>query len=146
MNKNIVFISVAAIVLVLGIVLAPVWSPKVQESLGSVNISNEYHATTTQYNTALIKAGQGQLVKTGSGALGSVVILASAPSTLYFYDATTTNVLLRTDQKATSTIWLASFPASAAVGTYTFDSIFVDGLLIEGSSATNVPTTTITWR
>jgi hypothetical protein len=113
---------------------------------GSVGITGEYHATTTAvsatYGTTITGDGQ---IKIGQGTLGSVVITGADTGILNFYNATTSNVDLRTKNTASSTILMASIPASTAAGTYTFDVVFSDGLLLDVVSG-NIPTTTITWR
>lgn len=111
------------------------------ESLGSVVQGGEYFSTSTGGN--LIPVPQ-QLLVTGPGALGSVVITGAGAGVMNFYNATTTSVLARTGRKPTSTIWIASIPASAAAGTYTFDANFYDGLLME--LETVEPTSTVTWH
>ena len=114
--------------------------------LGSVGVSNEYSATTTSAT-----ANQGSMiitdtvVRTGNGALGSVVITGANTGVVNFYNATTTDVGKRTGNPATSTILIATLPASLAAGTYTFDAKFTTGLLIDLDSGL-MPTTTVTYR
>ena len=121
-------------------------SQQPREAYGSARPGDEYTATTTAANTmcgATITVDK--LIKTGYGALGSVVITGANTGVFSFYDATTTNVNLRTGQKATSTILIASFPASVAAGTYVVDATYNDGLYLDyfsGSAATS----TITYR
>lgn len=116
----------------------------------SVDISHEYNATSTA-SSAIYGAtitGDQPITATTSprgGALGSVIITGAATGIWHLYDATTTNVDARSGNRATSTILLASFPASAAAGTYTFDLVYQQGLLLELTSGV-MPTTTITWR
>lgn len=113
---------------------------------GGVTQGNEYNATSTAANSLL--GGQTlsiNVLKTGQGSLGSVVITGADTGVLNFYNATTTNVNLRTGQKATTTILIASFPASTAAGTYVFDAVFTDGLLYSLFSG-SMPTTTVMWR
>lgn len=106
----------------------------------SVNYGHEYQGTTTSTGRFPTLA----TIKTGSGSLGSVIITGAATGIVHIYDATTTNVSLRTGNKATSTIYLASFPTSAATGTYTFDRNVFDGIIVE--TIGTMPTTTITFR
>jgi hypothetical protein len=111
-----------------------------QIAKGSVPIGNEYHATTTS-------TGRFQndiLLSSGSGTLGSVVITGAGAGTIDLYDATTSNVSNRTGQPATSTILIASFPASAAAATYTFDEAYYNGLYVH--IVGTMPTSTITFR
>ena len=112
--------------------------------LGSVSVGNEYNATTTRSfnNTALPSP---TLIKTGSGTLGSVIVTGAATGEWRLYDATTTNVSLRTGQAATSTLTFISFPASLAAGTYTFDMNFNTGLLYDFVGGV-AGTSTITFR
>lgn len=111
-------------------------------AFGSVPTGQEYYSTTT----VATSFPPIRLLKTGGGSLNSVVITGAQTGAIDIYNATTSNVTQRTGQKATSTILLAQFPASAAAGTYTFDSTFTDGLLIVTASSPSVPTSTITWR
>lgn len=113
---------------------------------GSIQQGQEYTATTTAPNVIFGNTITGDAVlKTGPGGLGSVVITGAATGILNFYDATTTNVDLRTGNKATSTILIASLPASLVAGDYVFDVAVSDGLLVDLVSG-NMPTTTITYR
>lgn len=112
---------------------------------GSVIQGSEYHATTT--STGRFASGPTTLTATTSaisGTLGSVVITGAAAGTIDFYDATTSNVNLRTGNTASSSILLASFPTSAVVGTYTLDETFYTGLLV--SFGATMATSTITYR
>lgn len=110
-------------------------------SVGSVSRASEYYSTTTAASLGTFTVGSPTLLSDTSGTLGSVVILGAAAGQIYLYDATTTNSSLRT-KSATTT--LAIFPTSAAAGTYTFDAVFKEGLIVEFQTA--MPTTTITWR
>ena len=101
---------------------------------------NDYTATTT----FALSATAERLLKTGPGSLGSVVITGKNTGLMTFYNATTSNVNNRTGQKATTTILIADFPTNAPEGTYTFDSIVTDGLLLVASG--NTATSTITYR
>ena len=110
--------------------------------VGSVQTGNEYNATTT----GSIQTPAVRVLQTGPGSLGSVVITGANTGTIQLYNATTSDVTKRTGQKATSTITLADFPASAAAGTYTFDAVYTDGLLLVTSNSPVTPTSTITSR
>lgn len=109
-----------------------------QPVYGSVSQGSSYHSTTTRaFNgTALTNLS---LLQLGPGDLGSVVITGAGTGVINIYDATTTGPH---SDSATTTI--ASFPASTAAGTYTFDAQYYKGLIIEiiGSAATS----TITYR
>lgn len=108
--------------------------------LGSTSRGSEYQATTTTAGSFLPE----QLLQTGGGTLGSVIITGAAAGVINIYDATTSNVSLRTNQPASSSILLATFPVSAAAGTYTFDRVFFTGLYV--SVVGVMPTTTVTFR
>ncbi len=75
--------------------------------------------------------------------LGSVIITGATTGVWNIYDATTSDVTKR--KLASSSLLVASFPASLATGTYTFDVRLNDGLFIDLQSG-SLPTTTITWR
>lgn len=107
---------------------------------GSVLRTGEYQATTTG---DLITFPASYLFSDTSATLGSVVITGANTGRMTFYNATTTNTTLRAN-KATTTLIIADIPASTAAGTYTFDIIAPDGLLIETTGS--LPTSTITWR
>ena len=116
-------------------------------SLGSVTVGNEYTATTTSGMVNSPIGPNGRVIKTGSGALGSVILASTGLAGFTLYDATTTNILLRNGNAATSSILIADFPAAATIGTYTFDTTFNHGLLLATTTnAAIMGTTTITWR
>ena len=111
--------------------------------IGSIIQSQEYNATTT---SAINPFTPTQFtLKKGYGSLGSVVITGAGTGRFVLYDATTTNVTLRA-KATTSLSVLADFPTAAAAGTYTFDRLFYEGLLVDMTATTLIPTTTITWR
>lgn len=117
-----------------------VYSDNPQNASASVVQGNEYTPTSTYAAVTPVRT-----LKTGSGSLAQVTITGANTGLMTLYDATTSNVTLRTGQTATSALSvLADFPASTATGTYTFDAVFNQGLLQSGSGA--VPTTTITYR
>lgn len=137
-------LALVVVFLVGAIVSFLLWGSPV--ALGSVGVSDEYTATTTAASSvdgATITGSK--LVITGAGTLGSVVVTGANTGVFTLYDATTSNVNLRTGQKATSSIEIASFAASLVGGTYTFDTSFKDGLLINLVTGA-MPTTTITYR
>jgi len=115
--------------------------------LGSVSATNEYTATSTAPDNTFGGFTSETRIFSGAGTLGSVIITGVGGGIVNLYDATTTDVNKRTGQKATSTILVASFPANASVGTYTFDALVSDGLLLDlNATAHGMPTTTITYR
>ena len=147
MNQKVLWGLGICFVLV-GVLLGRYLLPKQEKPspFRGVNVTNEYQATTTAASTVYGNTITGDnLVKTGLGAFGSVVITGATAGVVNVYDATTTNVLLRTGNKATSTILIVSLPASLAAGTYTFDHEFTDGLYVDLVAGT-MPTTTITYR
>lgn len=112
---------------------------KNEASLGSVQQANEYHSTSTSYLST-----PNSVIKTGSGAIGSVVISGSNTGRIDMYDTTTTNKNLRTGQAPTATIYIGSIVASQAAGTYTYDIEFYNGLYLDFTGS--LPTSTITYR
>ena len=110
-----------------------------EKPLGSVQTASEYQGTTIIPSSVVA-----QQIKTEPGTLGSVVITGAGAGSFELYNATTTDTAIRTTAATTSLTLLASFPVNAAVGTYTFDRIFTDGLLVYWSGARG--TSTITWR
>lgn len=107
--------------------------------LGSAPVGESYVATTTGTGLASIAT-----LKTGFGQLGSVVVTKTDTGTVTLYNATTSNINLRTGKLATSTITLATFPTGATVGTYQFDLQFTDGLLVVTTG--NPASSTILWK
>ena len=132
------FFAISALLLWMGWIAYPVEA--------SVSVTDEYQATSTAANTLFGATITGdRLIKTGQGSLGSIVITGANTGVVNFYNATTSDVLKRTGNKATSTILLVSLPASLVAGTYVFDVEFTDGLFLDYDSG-NMPTTTITYR
>lgn len=132
--------------LLIAITLAMLVLQQPRNAGASIRVGDEYMATSTAANAVYGAAITGDtLIKTGTGALGSVIITGANTGIINFYNATTSNVLARTGNPATSTILIASFPASAAAGTYTFDVTYTTGLLVELESGL-MATSTITWR
>lgn len=111
---------------------------------GSTTYGNDYAATTTIQATWILDGFLTSTSTATNGTLGSVVITGAAAGTINIYDATTTNINLRAASMSTSSILLATMPASAAAGTYTFDRRYYNGLIVNIVGA--VPTTTITYR
>jgi hypothetical protein len=112
----------------------------------SVIQGNEYQSTSTAASTLYgAQTAAEVLLKTGNGSLAQVTITGANTGIVNFYNATTSNSALRTGQVASSSILIASFPASTAAGTYTFDASFVAGLLMVRVGG-NQPTSTIMWR
>ena len=138
-TKHLVPILLLAVLL--GGLLIGAFVFRAQNAVGSVAVSNEYHATTTGAFQGMSAIS---VIKEGNGAFGSVVITSTNTGSMTFYDATTTNITKRTGNVATSSILLAEFQASPTVGTYTFDVNFDAGLLLVVQA--NRPTSTVTFR
>lgn len=144
MRLNALNLSFAVVALIaIGISAALLW--QASPALGSVSVTDEYMATSTAANTVYGGFTTGRVIRTGQGTLGSFVITGANTGIVNFYNATTSNVNLRTGQKASSTILIASFPASAAANTYTIDALYTDGLLMV-LEAGIMPTSTVTYR
>src|SRR3990170_4465983 len=108
-------------------------------SLGSVTVGNEYQSTTS---SAWLTRVNPITLKPGPGTLGQVAVLGAPTDFVHtFYDATTSNINNRTNNKATTTLVIVGIPAGATVGTYTFDAEFTNGLLLV-ASGTAAGTTT----
>jgi hypothetical protein len=137
--KGILYVGGVVVALVVGLYAG--YQGLRQEGFGSVAQSNEYNVTTTgsQFTTPPEYS-----FTTDPATLGSVVITGANSGKMDFYNATTTNKNLRTGQAATSTILVASIPASLAAGTYVFDVKAPNGLLMVSSGS--LATSTITWR
>nr|AKH46996.1 hypothetical protein [uncultured marine virus] len=139
MKKEFLLVGLGILVIA-GLFIALPTPDAQQDDMGSVQQGSEYHSVITGGG---ITDPDG-LLKTGGGALGSVVITGANTGLLDFYNATTTDVGARAASKTTSSLWVASIPASLAAGTYTFDAIFYDGLYVQVSGT--LPTSTITYR
>lgn len=133
-------ILIALSVVLMGMMIVLSFIGQARRADASVPRFAEYTGTTT--STGRFNAEQ--MIQSGAGTLGSVVITGAAAGVINIYDATTSNVNLRTGQPASSTILEASFPANAATGTYTFDTLLTNGLYV--SVVGTMPTTTITYR
>lgn len=145
MNKALIYTISVAIVVTAFVAAFAILTYNTQTAFGSVSVTDEYIATSTAANTLYGAFTTGRLIRTGTGSLGTVVITGANTGVINFYNATTSNVLARTGNKASSTILMASIPASAAAGDYVFDALYTDGLLVTLESG-SMPTTTITYR
>jgi len=101
--------------------------------LGSVSVSNEYHATTTD-STSVNTHSQ---IKSTAATLGSIVVASSSATTLTIWNATST-----TDIASTT---ITKLVASIGEGTYTFDVEALRGLIIATPVDFN-GSYVITWR
>lgn len=116
-----------------------------QPALGSTIQGNDYQSTSTAASAAYGAVTGDRLVKTGHGALGTVVVTGAAAGVVHVLDATTTDVTKRTGNTSTSSILIAELPLSLAAGDYVFDVEYTDGLYIDLLNGT-MPTTTVTYR
>ena len=103
-----------------------------------------HYATTTAGNAVYGSFTTGRLIKTGYGYFDKLVITGANTGVLNFYDATTTDITKRTGNTSTSSILIASVPASAAAGNYLFNTALVHGLYVDLVSGT-MPTSTISY-
>lgn len=139
-----IYIGIVALVVIWGIfVLSRIDFSRDQGAFGSVSETSEYFSTTT---TPVFSGSftNPRILKTGTGALGSVIITGAGAGVITLVDATTTNASLRSAGQATTSITLAEIPLSAAAGTYTFDVVFKRGLILTVTGT--APTSTVTWR
>lgn len=138
-KQNLGSIALGALIVLMGLIGIASMSQHTPIADASVARFAEYNATTTRAaNTGAAMANL-QVIQSGPGTLGSVVITGLGTGTINFYDGTST---VTNTQWATTS--LAVFPASTAAGVYTFDVLFTKGLLVEISGA--VATSTITYR
>lgn len=149
MKKGIVSgvaIGVLAILASLIVLLPKLSVNNDSRSFGSIIDGQGYNSTTTR--TGIVATGYDLESNQGngpnSGILGSIIITASSSGQINLYDATTSNVSLRTGQRATSSLLLANIDAWAPPGTYVFDTVFRHGLLLVTGGT--LGTTTITWK
>lgn len=100
--------------------------------VGSVNIANEYHATTTVLITGTTYKGAQtrHLIQTGITTLGSVVIASTTQNVMAIYNATSSEAVV----DGTYGTLITTFPAGAPQGTYTFDIVLGDGLVLDLAS------------
>ncbi len=107
--------------LVLGLLLlvSSLFVSDTPTKLKSVGFGNEYYSTTTVSSWA----GTPRVIRAGAGTLGSVVVTGTHASIVRVMNATSS-----TDLASTT---IATFAASPANGTYTFDAVFDRGLVVE---------------
>lgn len=139
-NKHLVSILVA-LVLTMGVAVFSNW--KANTVHGSVSVSSEYNATTTGAASSLNSASN--LIYTGSGSIGSIIFTTPTTAIIEVWNATTSNVNLRTGNLASSSILIAHFPSGTGTSTVPIDSAFTTGLLIT-TKATTMSSTTVTYR
>ena len=139
--KEIAFVVTLFLVcLTLTILIQKPW-----QVIGNVSPPDVLESTTTPQlvsGTNLCPAGLA--ASSTVGTLGSVHVLGYGTGELKIYDATTTNINLRSGNLSTSTIHLVDYPKGFGTTTNAFNLRFKRGLLIEYT--TGVATTTITYR
>jgi len=145
MKEAITYILTVSLIILAVFVAVDMAVDKIEMPVGSVNNGNEYNATSTAQNTVYGAFSANRAIKQSWGTLGSVVITGANTGIINFYNATTSDITARTGNTATSSLLIASIPASLAAGTYVFDLNFTDGLFLDLVSG-NMPTTTITYR
>lgn len=136
----------AVIAAVAALIAVSFYQWQVSPVLASSITGMECQATTTA-PSALFgarTAASGALL-TGPGTLCSVVITGANTGILNFYDATTTDITQRAASMSTSSILIASFPASTAAKDFIIDVQTKYGLSYDLFGGI-MPTTTITYR
>jgi hypothetical protein len=88
-----------------------------EKPFGSVAVGNDYSYTNMSAPTASTT-----MLQAGVGTLGSVIVVATDDALFTLKNGTST-----TDLTATT---IAEFKASVGEGTYTFDAIVTEGLLV----------------
>ncbi len=137
-TKDRIVIGIITISILLTI--AVVWYLTALKASASVDSAvSGYQSTTTRTATLGAALTSPTTLSQGYGVLGSVVITGATTGIINLYDETTTAA--HSDHATTT---LATFPASTAAGTYTFDASYTKGLVYEEVGA--APTTTITWK
>lgn len=132
------------LLMVLIVVVSIVTNGKGENSrTGSVIDGQAYNSTTTYNGAGAVNLQKDVILKPRGGTVGSVVITGAVAGSITLYDATSTDLNLTTTRASTT---IATFPVSTAANTYTIDSVFYNGLIVSFSSATALPTSTITWR
>lgn len=131
--------TLAGILTLIAILLPKLEVARENQTFGSVTQGNEYISTSTRSAVLGVAMTSPFVLKTGSGALGSVIITGAGAGQLNLYDGTSTAA--HADYATTT---LVTFPLSAAAGTYTFDVVFNRGLVYEVVGT--APTSTISWR
>ncbi len=101
------------------------------QPLGSVEVTNEYQATSTALMTGtLIKATEyNHLVKAstyGSATLGSIVIASTTAHAMNIYNATSTDAIVNGDGT-----FITRLSSSTPRGTYTYDIEMNAGIVVQ---------------
>jgi hypothetical protein len=137
---QIIGVCVGSILLVT-FILAGRYASEEKRAGASIPDGQAYVGTTTKAADGTALANY-SVLKGGPGVFGSVVITGANTGVMYFFDATTTDKTVRTNQSTTT---LATIPASAAAGTYTFDVQANYGIVYQLVSGV-APTGTVTTR
>lgn len=149
MNK--IYNVLGSLVMVLILISIYAYFSKSNIVQGSVAGGNEYFATTTGIG---FNVSVPVILKSAPGTLGSVIyqITPASDGIFTLYDATSSDIVNgRSAALSTTSITLAQFKGKtgSTLGTYTFDIALKYGLMVDFTAiggATNLPTTTITWR
>ena len=142
--------NISKLLLALGIVavivIGALWySHETAQEQMKGGVAEDYNATSTAADAIYGAFTGDRVLKTSWGTFGSVVVTGANTGVVNFYNATTSDITKRTNNKATTTLLIASLPTSLVAGTYTFDAIFTSGLLLELENGI-MPTTTILYR
>lgn len=130
------FLTLAALILVV--------TKDAKIATGSTFVGNDYYATSTRGFTGTPLTNL-TVLRIGNGSLARVTITGANTGIIRLWNATTTNVNLRTNNVASSSLQMIEIPASAAANTYDFDAVFSTGILYELVSGL-APTSTIMVR
>jgi len=127
-NSLKITIAVIATVLVLVGILAVVGSRQSNDRGGVLagGITSDSFTYKNASSVASSTATVATRIRGGAGVLGNVTILTTSAHTLKLYDGSSS--------ATTSATLIGAFPASAVVGTYTFDVAFTKGLIVETQS------------
>lgn len=107
------------------------------QAVGSVASNEGYYSTTT--DATFLVAPSYKVLRVGRGMFGSLIVTTTGSGVINVYDASTT-----INGGIYGTTTLAHITTSAA-GTFTFDTNFNTGLLIE-TVGIDTGTTTITYK
>ncbi len=136
---NIILGLLVVVLLIVASIGSFIYASGLIRSVGSVARTSEYRSLTTIATTV-----PAYLIKYGQGTLGSVIIHNIGTGYYTLYDASTTIPSNRTIQ-ATSSLRIVGIVAnSQAVGTYTYDTTFNNGLIAVYGGTQG--TSTITYR
>lgn len=127
-------IVVGVITVIIGAIIAFMFSTMSTDKFGSVQDGNAYNATTT----GSFAAATSTMLKLGQGTLGSVVIGVTSGTVFSLRDASSIS-----DAASTTLMSLAASPVIGS--TMTFDVAFSRGLFIE-FPASHVGRYTVTYR